>query len=554
MKKYISYIIIFVLLIPIFLHSQTPYFPWESFELKETNAEWIQRELDTSLFIEGESNGSSHILPFNYVPPQIKDNYIHSIHWANVTDYDGWFYEKIDLESGEVIERNTFDFRDQSEPYHHHVPMAFYMDNENEPVIISLRNIEAYDSTGQGYFIAGAVNHLSKQKLSQDSIQNIHVNDKDSMAKLLYFPYGPARLYYPKNDNITYATNFSWQVVNQTPTLSYVRESYNDSGYITSQTDSLYVPVPDSAYGGVEIAHRSQIFLDNGYSLLSAGIHHRDAPENSVMHVFYVDNNWKVLGEFDLTPFFKEYNNYTIIGADNSKMTFKNRENFGGDRSSYSIVTVDLDGNLIEKINGFADGESNYSFFPRHVYSPEGDDGIFLLGTSTNRNSIDIWKTNGMGEAELAERIQAKNPKMSITPISIQFTEDEDLLLRVNVTKDTLVNGNSMTWGRWNYMMLIDREELGITTDVVDIKNDKVEYQVYPNPTQNTLHFDWQKDQLPLMKNIDIRSLNGKIVHDQRLNPYQSSMDINLSSGLYMLNVYGLNGDYYQSKRIIVID
>jgi hypothetical protein len=375
------------------------------------------------------------------------------------------------------------------------------------------------------------------------------------MAKLLYFPYGPARLYYPKNDNITYATNFSWKQFNQTPTLSYFRESFNDSGYIVSQTDSLIVPVPDSAYGGVEIDHRSQIFLENGNSLLSAGIDHIDAPENSVMHVFLVDNDWKVLGEYDLTPFFDDYDNYSILlGSSNSKMTFRNRENFVGDRSSYTIVTVDVDGNLIEKINGFADGESNYSFLPIRTYYPKRKEGVYIVGISSKRNSIDVWKTNGKGDAELAERIQAKNPKMSITPISSQFTEDEDLLLRVNVTKDTVVNGSSMTWGYWNYIMLIDGEELGITTDVTDIKNDKVEYQVYPNPTQNTLHFDWQQDQLPLIKNIAISTLNGKVVHEQQLNPYQTSMDINLISGLYMLNVYGFNGDYYQSKRIIVID
>lgn len=551
MNKYLI-IYIIVLFGSGIIQAQNTYYPWESFKLKDTETRWIQRELDTSLLIEGESNGSTHLQLFNYVPPHIENNVVHSILWANVTDHDGWLYEKIDLESGKILDRRTFDFRDQEEP-HHHVPRAFYINSENEPVIISLRNIDPYESSDLPYFIRGAINHLSKQIILPDTILNQYASDSNSMAKLLYFPYGPDRLYQAKNDNIIYATTFPWDVLNNTPTLSFVRESYNDSGYLVDQTDTLTVPVPDSAYGGVEIAHRSQLFLNDGTSLLSAGIKHLDAIRNSVMHVYHIDKDWNILGEYDISPFFDDYRDYRILGADTEKMTFLNRES-NGNRAGGTIVSVDYNGHLLEKIEGFSDGSTNYNFVPQHVYFPKGEIGIYVIGTSLKHNSIDVWRTNGMGDAELAERIQAQNPKMSIYPISIQFTDKDDLLIRARVVKDTVVNGNQTTWGDWKYIMLIDGEELGITTGVEDQLPSAINYEIYPNPAYREIEFAWPDDQLPLPKTLQLLNIDGRLIEEQKLSPYQTTVNTNLPAGLYLLNISDHTAHPYQAKKLLIME
>jgi hypothetical protein len=132
-------------------------------------------------------------------------------------------------------------------------------------------------------------------------------------------------------------------------------------------------------------------------------------------------------------------------------------------------------------------------------------------------------------------------------------TIDKDITVNFVVNVAGLIDGDHILYvrskdalNRWGHMY-----SQGFTSIYTSIHETKIEslFKLYPNPSNGNFYLEFSKEPYSPIK-IFIDDLNGKRVYAKELNPRVNLLNLNLPTGMYLLNVEQ-EGKSFSHKIII---
>ena len=161
-----------------------------------------------------------------------------------------------------------------------------------------------------------------------------------------------------------------------------------------------------------------------------------------------------------------------------------------------------------------------------------------------NKTWLDLRSTNGKGDIVFEKRIFARSPNQTLQIRDVFLTENEDVLVNVNITyRNGVGPGNNHTEKVW---MLLPGSLFDSGTSVAEVA-EVGSIELYPNPSQNRVFLKSSKE----FDEVIVTDLYGRRVKSWTNT---SELDIsNIEAGIYFVKVLMSGSLVAPSKPLIKV-
>jgi len=525
------------------LAGQVGYFNYIPLEFRDVEPLWIHVTSDSTIIGAETGNairydGHSHVHNTTRVEDSfiIHDDFIYVVTPSRFDgDFSGGIIEKIDLYSGEMIWKNTFDYRNTE--YREDIRRAVI--KNNKLVIYTYR--------------------IVSDEVEEFPLPIIFLGAAEGFLKIREYDLSNGELIYQSEPDLTDPNNkiipneiFGGQQLHFISEDSFLLlEKHIDTtgSYFITDTIDAYGRLlndPDTTLSCLEIDDWGDSYW-------------RDS------HLYRIDPNGKLYwldfyipGDFTLDTaraFINVYDHGVI--TEKLSLNFLDKDNasnwnlidvtdayiylqvsYFGENGQWHVI-LDKEGKLIKKVKD--EGQlSTYSEMDEDYNFILGRTSGFVDGSYPNGHSqLSLYRSQG----ERMEKISTFTfafPSYMIELTRVKKLSDDNYLVS-GIYYEVEINRRK---GRFNFMMKLTPEMMGLeTVNTMHIIAEKDQLRLYPNPGSSILTLELEK---PSNINIKVFNSNNQFMFQKIENTTSMKIDINhLEPGFYYL-IANING---QTKR-----
>ena len=242
------------------------------------------------------------------------------------------------------------------------------------------------------------------------------------------------------------------------------------------------------------------------------------------------------------------YNDQIILTAN----TFFNAAN-DDFRPQASVLILDLEGQVLHSMPKL---QFNDQFLGQALVVPYRGDQYLLVGRLQDSRELVYWLNDFVGMPTTVGQLSPIVSNLDVNLLGLQQLANGDVLTFVKTRVDTTIyDDQSMQFetqrvGNWLYTFLIEADELGLVTDVVDIISKEPTVQLFPNPTNGEVRVQLNEAQ---PNGVQLRLFNsvGQLIENRLLTNNQTDLDLSsLAAGVYWLQVDFPDGMQRHEKLI----
>ncbi len=500
---------------------------------------WIHLITDTTL-VNSTNNGSGHIVIFVPFPKNIYGDFLHDV---NYTQYfseqnyiSGFIYNKINLVNGES---NFVFLNDSRNVDYEEIPIT--IDSLEWGVrILTARNKEL-PNPNNPYIVFNGYSNFVVYEIDYNGnlLNRISLDDAPDTYEFI-FPGTTFEKAFFVDDTIAIVRQFG-VVYNGQPTFGYVMDKVDLTGNHFFQSDTIYMNVNQMTTSGVMTIPGSTHLYKEKIYINHSRLSDSNEDFNSMELIIADKHELNIYKRIDLKQYFDSPSRFGLYPIYNDIVFLTNDQTLSPFDIDLKLIALDTFGNLIEQIPSLNNIEG-YDYIQKiHPLRLSNSNNTLIFANNSSRNSIDILETDGSGNIHLKKSLSFKNPShfMVLTDV-IPLEEENSLILKGFLRKDTIINNVETVVGRWNYIISLDMEELGLISSIENVTNE-INVNLYPNPTDNLIYVDFNR---PTTGIIQLFNSNGQLIFSSDLSE-TSNIKIPLNghpSGIYFAMIYSNEG------------
>ena len=505
-------------------------------QFEDISPNWVHLIIDTTL-IDTINNGTGHIITFGNSRSLLDDDFFYDL---NYIDYNtperyinGFLFEKLDLKTGLPLFNIPQDSRIND---HEEIPLAIENLGTGKR-IFTARNIVP-PNPNLPMIIFNAVSNIAVYEFDDaGALVNYQILNSAANPYEFVFPGNTVRLVHTVGDTVNILRQYG--VINEgQPTFAYLVDKVNNEGSLINSSDTIYMNVDITEESSVSTIRGSVYLTGENYILNHSRLSGTDNSMNTVEVLVINKSSFDISRRIDCRDFFELPSDFRLYQPQKGRIILSNDQDPDPLQMDFKLIVLDSLGNLIESINSLNNTKGynyNNNVFP--IINESGT--LFLIARNFESNSIDILKTDGSGNLELLKEISFSNPNhfMVLTEVFPRL-EKEEVILKGFLRKDTTIMNQQSVVGRWNYIISVDIEDMGISTSLSEDATADLNHQIlYPNPTNNEVYIDFEK---PFTGSIELYSIQGSLIQNIELyGEMNTSLKLGkMLPGCYFIHIY----------------
>lgn len=303
--------------------------------------------------------------------------------------------------------------------------------------------------------------------------------------------------------------------------------NYANVGFITyrvtgNQTDTVNTSSIDEV----------QLDKSGDYLVIKTGNSGPSVIEVEILNLLTGNSEYLTDNAPDFSPGHSDNGTGFVIGADNWNNTYTYRD-LSSPHTSYSVLDFNNDWTLGNHVSMLNDDES-WMLMSTFVASTLNSSGIFV---------DEIFQFSTDGNKSVRRLAHTHSDYLNQNPNNSYWS-----MPRANISRDGKYVVFTSNWGSTSRMdVFILKITPQLSTGIKEIVN--FSFKIFPNPTAEKFTIDI-KDLNEADGTVKIRNVLGEIVFQKQIDTKQETLDLNLPSGMYFVELSTNKGTIVQKLCI----
>lgn len=513
---------------------QLPAKPWQPIVFKDVKPKW-QTTLFDQEAISDSTDGYNRLGAWFNEYLIIDNSIITYSYIASPQDIEGGYIQRTDLETGNVIWKNRFDYLTDGEQK---AVKRIFLNENNNVEIIGQQSLDSFSSNRWIPFVIKDENTVLFRKVFDFESGNLVLDyeaDKDTGAFVMTYSYanGSAQTYlFNEKNHIAYFRN---PLKSGKQALQLVK--LDKEGKQLEVFDTIN-------YSGIV---RNIVKYKGNFLTISSS-------QQKVLFQFF-DTNFNKLDSIPLSPEIG-VENLSIVNTDpiNNKIVLSTQtfnENSIDSFYVYSLYVCNFDGKILNSAKFYTYKSTIFS-----VYLYEND--IYLLNSELRgdfenfTSSIVIRKSNNLHSFDEIYNLQIEDHEKTPFVSNVTTNINGDLILLIDETSLTKTSNSSYTIDRnANALTMICLNKESIPLFIESSINNEItnicHISVFPNPTSDIFTIESTQ----ILNSIKVFKIDGTMVINQNSISDINYIDLkNHPSGIYIIQCSTDNNQTIAKKII----
>ena len=517
--KRISLLLIFNFFCVLTVICQLPLKPWKPIVFKEVKPKW-QTTLFDQAALSDSTDGYNRLGSWFNEYVIIDNSIITYSYIASPQDIEGGYIQRTDLETGNVIWKNRFDYHTDGEQK---AIKRIFLNENNNLEIIGQKSLDSFSTNRWIPFVIKDENTVLFRKVFDVENGNLVLDyeaDKDAGALVMTYSYvnGSAQTYlFNEKNHIAYFRN---PLKSGKQALQLVKLDKEGKQFHVSDTLN---------YSGLV---RNIIKDDSVFFTISSF-------QQKVLFQFF-DSNFNKLDSISLSPEIG-VENLSIVNVDPIKKTIVLSTQTFNESSIdsfyiYSIYVCNFEGEILNSAKFYTYKSTIFS-----IYLHEND--IYILNSELRgdlenfTSSMVIRKSNSQHAFDEIYNFVIEDHEKIPLVSNLTTNNNGDLILLIDETSITKTSNSSYTFDRnANALTMICLNKDSIPLFFPNSLNNEITNEspisVFPNPTSDIFKIESTQ----IINSIKIFKIDGTMVINQNQLSDSNYIDLkNQPSGIYIM-------------------